>query len=223
MAYDFYLDKLLLPVPPSSLQLKIGNNNKTYTLINGEDINVLKSAKLTEISFEMLLPGVQYGFAKYKDGFKHASYFLEQIELLKTNKKPFQFIVIRNLPNGTFLFDTNMKVSLEEYTIKEDSDEGFDVTVSVKLKQYKDYGTKTYEIKNTPSGTTASENNNRAPSDNQPKATTYTVKKGDSLWKIAKKYYGNGSKYTKIYEANKSKIKNPNLIYPGQVFTIPGV
>lgn len=50
---------------------------------------------------------------------------------------------------------------------------------------------------------------------------TYTVKKGDCLWNIAKKYYGKGSQYTKIYNANKDKIKNPNLIYPGQVLNIP--
>ena len=50
---------------------------------------------------------------------------------------------------------------------------------------------------------------------------TYTVKKGDCLWNIAKKFYGNGSKYTKIYEANKDKIKNPQLIYAGQVLVIP--
>ena len=50
---------------------------------------------------------------------------------------------------------------------------------------------------------------------------TYTVKKGDCLWNIAKKFYGNGSAYTKIYDANTHKIANPNLIYPGQVFVIP--
>ena len=50
---------------------------------------------------------------------------------------------------------------------------------------------------------------------------TYTVKKGDCLWNIAKKFYGNGSAYTKIYDANTNKIANPNLIYPGQVFVIP--
>ena len=53
--------------------------------------------------------------------------------------------------------------------------------------------------------------------------TTYTVKKGDNLWTLAKKFYGSGADYTKIYEANKDTIgKNPNLIYPGQTFTIPG-
>lgn len=55
----------------------------------------------------------------------------------------------------------------------------------------------------------------------KPTAKTYTVKSGDCLWTIAKKYYGNGAQYTKIYNANKDKISNPNLIYVGQVLTIP--
>lgn len=50
---------------------------------------------------------------------------------------------------------------------------------------------------------------------------TYTVKKGDCLWNIAKKYYGDGSKYKKIYDANTKKIADPKLIYVGQVFVIP--
>jgi LysM repeat protein len=49
---------------------------------------------------------------------------------------------------------------------------------------------------------------------------TYTVVKGDCLWNIAKKYYGDGFKYTIIYEKNKDQRKDPNLIYPGQVFEI---
>ena len=51
---------------------------------------------------------------------------------------------------------------------------------------------------------------------------TYTVKKGDCLWNIAKRFYGSGAKYTVIYNANRGVIGgNPNLIYPGQVLTIP--
>lgn len=46
----------------------------------------------------------------------------------------------------------------------------------------------------------------------------YTVKKGDTLWAIAKQYLGSGTKYTQI--ASENNIKNPNLIYPGQVFKI---
>lgn len=50
---------------------------------------------------------------------------------------------------------------------------------------------------------------------------TYTVVKGDCLWKIARKFLGKGSKYTLIYELNKDIIKNPNVIYIGQKLKIP--
>ena len=49
----------------------------------------------------------------------------------------------------------------------------------------------------------------------------YTIKKGDTLWKIAAEFYKNGAKYTKIVEANLEVIKNADLIYPGQVIRIP--
>lgn len=49
----------------------------------------------------------------------------------------------------------------------------------------------------------------------------YEIKSGDSLSKIAKKYYGDGNQYNKIFEANKEVIKDPNLIYPGQKIRIP--
>jgi len=52
---------------------------------------------------------------------------------------------------------------------------------------------------------------------------TYTVAKGDCLWNIAKKVYGNGSYWKVIYEANKSSIKNPNVIYVNQTFVLPQV
>jgi nucleoid-associated protein YgaU len=50
---------------------------------------------------------------------------------------------------------------------------------------------------------------------------TYTVVAGDTLSKIAKREYGDASKWHRIYEANKDTIKNPDLIYPGQTFKIP--
>jgi len=50
---------------------------------------------------------------------------------------------------------------------------------------------------------------------------TYTVRSGDSLSKIAKAQYGDASQWKRIYEANRDKISNPDLIHPGQEFTIP--
>ncbi len=59
----------------------------------------------------------------------------------------------------------------------------------------------------------------------KPKEILYTVVKGDCLWNIAKKdnIYGNGFAWPKIYHANKDQIKDPNLIYPQQVFKVPNL
>ncbi len=53
-------------------------------------------------------------------------------------------------------------------------------------------------------------------------AKTYVVVHGDSLSKIAKREYGDASKWPRIYDANRDLIKNPDLIYPGQELKIPG-
>lgn len=55
----------------------------------------------------------------------------------------------------------------------------------------------------------------------EPEPRFYTVVRGDTLGKIAKEHYGNASKYPVIFEANKPMLKDPNLIYPGQVLRIP--
>ena len=54
-----------------------------------------------------------------------------------------------------------------------------------------------------------------------PTGRTIVVQPGNSLWKMARESYGQGVRYTVIYEANKDQIANPDLIYPGQVFSVP--
>ena len=80
MAYDFYLDAMLLPVTPSKLTISIDNKNKTMVLINDGEINILKKPGLTDISFTALLPQTKYPFAVYKNGFQKADVFLDKLE-----------------------------------------------------------------------------------------------------------------------------------------------
>lgn len=167
--YDFYLDKCLLPIAPEKLQIKINNANKTITLIDEGEINILKTAELTDVEFECMIPQFQYPFASYSSGFKSAAYFLDCLEKLKTEKKPFQFIVSRATPGGKVLFSTNIKVSMENYTITEQAKDGFDLRVKIKMKQYREYGTKTVEVKSTG---TAAATATRADSSTQDKPVT---------------------------------------------------
>lgn len=224
--YDFYLDKCLLPITPQKLQIKINSANKTVTLVNEGEINILKTPKLTDVEFECIIPQMKYPFSSYKSGFKEPLYFFDYFEKLKKDKKPFQFIVSRALPNGKALVSTDRKVSMEDYQIMESAENGFDYTVKIKLKYYRDYCTKEVSILNMEAGMKVSVQKTRAaetspvPANNQ----TYTVVKGDCLWNIAKKIYGDGAKYTVIYDANRDVVSgSPNLIYPGQVLIIPAV
>jgi len=57
----------------------------------------------------------------------------------------------------------------------------------------------------------------------EPEAQFHTVVRGDTLSKIAKAYYSNAMKYPAIFEANKPMLKDPDLIYPGQVLRIPPI
>nr|DAQ19569.1 MAG TPA: tail assembly protein [Caudoviricetes sp.] len=224
--YDVYLGNCLLPVTPDKIQIKINGNNKTVNLINEGEINVLKKPGLTEIEFEAEIPQINHPYASYKSGFKNANYFFRFFERLMVKRKPVQFIICRKLPTGKQLLNTNIKVSLEDYKITEESKNGFDFSVKFSLKQYKDYGTKIVNI-TTVNSTPSAVPEPQRETDNSPapqSAQTYTVVSGDCLWNIAKAYYGDGSKYTAIYDANRDVIGgNPNLIYPGQVLTIPAI
>ena len=212
--YYFYMGSVLLPISPESFSLKVKNANKTLTLINEGEINILRDAGLTELDFKVLIPAVQYSFAKYDDGFKRPSYYLDYFEKLKTSKQPFQFIVSRYMPDGKMLFDTNMRVSLEDYKVDEKSQEGFDLVVSISLKQYKYYGTKIVTVTDGIANVT-----NQRETGNAPSTGVYIVKEGDTLWSIAKTVYGDGSMYSAISEAN-GNVSN-NAIQEGQELTIP--
>ena len=218
--YSFYFGDMLLPVTPQKLTVKIKGNNKTLTLVNEGEINFLRQPGLTEISFDAVLP--MLGAYPFSGSYQRPDYYISVFEKLMTSAAPFRFIVSRVSPSGKLLFDTNMKVSLENYTLTEDATKGPDMTVAITLKQYIDYATKTVTVvKPAETSKPAVKEEKKRETSSAPKTRTYTVKSGDCLWNIAKKYYGNGAEYTKIYNANRDKIKNPNLIYVGQVLTIP--
>lgn len=220
--YRFFLDGMQLPIAPSSMTMKINGKNETVTLINEGEVNMLKKPGLTDIDFEVEFPNVKYPYAVYPNGFQPSAYYLDMLEKLKLSQKPFKFIVNRMKPNGFLLFDTNMTVSIEDYEIEDNAENGFDMVVKIKLKQYREY--KTEIIKNQPS-TSSSTNLNQKVTVEKKRSTTgkektktHTVARGETLWGIAKRYLGEGSKYTELAKIN--NLSNPNLIRVGQVIKL---
>lgn len=140
--YQVFLDKLLLPVAPEAITMTMNNRNTLVDLINDGQVNIIKSAGLTDVSFKFMIPHQKYPFATYTAGFLSAPVFFEVLEKLKTDMKPFQFILVRFTTFKTPPTFTNLTVTLEDYTIEEDANNGLDIYISVNLKQYKKYETK---------------------------------------------------------------------------------
>lgn len=216
MAYEVYLDDMRLPIPPQKIPIKYPGQNKTANLINGEEVNLLKLRGLAEISLDFILPQMRYPSAVWDGSVDSAGEFAERLMALQKNKRVFELIVIREAPEGSF--DTNLDVTVEDLKISDDVKEGFDLAVSLSLKEYRHYGTKVMNF--SLDNRTVDESEPERPG--APEQTnTYTVVKGDCLWKIAKKLLGDGSRWGELFDLNRDQISNPNLIYPGQVLAIP--
>lgn len=234
--YHFFIGDLEMPYAPSELKVTIGSNNKTVDLINGNEINILKNPKLTEIEFDVELPrGRQYAFANTLVSSKTYTDYFEKLML---NKTPTKLVITRPNPSiktgigGTIrdFESTVLTVSLEGYSLEESADNAYDIKVSLKFKEYASYGTVKKTVVNT---TTSNKVTVTTPTKPVTKNKSYVVKSGDCLWNIARKFYGNGAKWTTIYNANKSIIEstakkygrksssNGHWIYPGTKLTIP--
>ncbi len=208
MSYQCYLFGELMPETPGKLTVRIKGKNKTLELLNEGEINFLRTPGLTEITLPLTFPMLT--------AVRTPDYYLRLLEKAKTARATTQFVMTRTTPDGRLLFDTNIRVSVEDYTVTENAANGLDVSVEVNLKQYRDFGLQTIHIGSGGGALTKERSSATAP-----KASSYTVKTGDSLWSIAKYFFGDGAKYDLIYEANRESISDPNLLYAGQILVIP--
>lgn len=233
MAYYFFLNDDLLPVPPPRMSLSFKNKNKTIDLINEGEINIIKTPGLTEISFDAMLPNRYYPFSNYDSSFtqslaksllggnnfafKKASYFIDNFERHKASQAPIRLIITRMTPRYELLFDTNMLVTVEDYGVNEDAGNGLDAIVPLKLKQYRPYATKELEV-------TTDENGNKTATVKQVRQTAkeipraYQIRNEQSVWEACKRASGGSLDWRGV--ANLNGVLNPVNPLKGTVLNL---
>ncbi|NEZ76304.1 LysM peptidoglycan-binding domain-containing protein [Clostridium botulinum] len=224
--YKMYLgindgeEGFILPVLPEKIEFDEDGNNKTYDIINLGEINTINKPKLMEISFESFFPKHKGPYVSSEQLFE-PSFYIAKIREWRDKKQKIRFIF-----TGSPL-EINDLFTIENFKPSEEGGEVGDVHYSIELKRYKNYAAKKVVIV-TPKTSAANQsvkkviaNSKAARPSNTNKPKTHTVSGNDTLWHIAKRYLGDGNKWPQIYNLNKDKIKNPNLIYTGQVLRLP--
>ena len=211
LTYNAEKEKIQLPVLPESFQTKNGSSNDSVDISGLGEITIMQSRPALQFSFSSFFPAAKFPGLQVSSITKPLT-LIQKINTWKASKKPIHFIATAC---GVDLYCT-----IEQFDYSEEGGDPGTYQYSIALKEYREIAVRQVKV-DIPSATaTVKKDEPRVDNSVQPK--TYTVKSGDCLWNIAKKYYGSGADYTKIYNANKGTIGgNPNLIYPGQVLTIP--
>ena len=192
---EFYIDSLRLPVPVQEVSVKSGTDINTISLAKGGELGIFAGKKLDTISFSSFYPATERSYCQYPGN-------------------PVRFIITETDINKQFLVDSFEKT----YKINGRGDLYF----SLSLVEYKEIVIPQIAPANTNKAPTKTPTSKRPTDKKENKGSkTHIVKRGDTLWGLAKKYYGDGSKYMKIANANKDKVKNPNLIIDGWKLVIP--
>lgn len=200
-------EKLRLPVLPSTFELTYSRSNTSVEVTNYGEINIIGNRNLKTIPISSFFPNQVYNFVQYRD-FPKPYKCVKLIEKWAGN--PIQLTI-----TGT---NINMQATIESFTYGEQDGTG-DVYYTLELKEYrKPKVTETKKSTTVNKKTTKIEKTETKRTTKQVKSTTYTVKKGDTLWDIAKRLTGSSSNWQAI--ANQNGITNPKTLQIGQKLVI---
>jgi phage tail protein X len=192
--------ELQLPVTPPSFTVEHGINIETINIHTIGDVNIAGYSTLATLKIECLFPAQSYSFALASQ--EPYSY----VEVFK--KWCSERVVVRFIVSDT---PVNLPVLVQSITYSE-QDGTNDVYATITLREYREL--RAVKVEKTGSG-----NKSRPSEGSKSIPASYTIKKGDTLSSICRKFYGDASLYPKLAAAN--GIKNPNLIYAGRTIKLP--
>jgi nucleoid-associated protein YgaU len=203
---------LRLPVNPEEITYNQTQNVDEIDIFGIGGINIPRGMKPIEISFESEFPSKPHQYVETPNDFKDGEFYIRQFTEWRNSDKPIRYIV----HDGTKV-KLNILVIIEDFEVKEKAGEEGDYYISFGLKQYKPYGIST--LLSAGSQLLYSQNNREV---NPPNPKSYTIKRGDTLYLIAKRFLGDGARYPEIHSINIPPLQsNPNLIHPDQVIKLP--
>jgi hypothetical protein len=206
-------DRIRFPVLPKEIQYDFANQFHSYSILSIGAVKLPSGQELNGFRWDGMFPGKARERDPYVREWKEPKELYKWLEnCKKTHGKSKKLrLLITETP-------INFDVYLEDFSGTFSGGCG-DYNYKISFIQAKDL-----TVSASGGSGSSGANQNQSPARPSPSpAKTYTVVKGDSLWKIAQKFMGNGARYTELHEANRSIIgANPSLIYPGQVLTIPG-
>lgn len=197
--------ELILPVTPSSYEWDHANRVESIQLDQIGEITLPGGKLMGSCTLEVLLPARLYSFCN-PGTVTNPYIYLERLERWSDSGTPVRWIV-----SGT---PTNALVLIESVRYGE-RDGTNDLYAIITIRQYARPETPVLAVSGGGAQTS------RDASTGASQQRTYTVQRGDTLWGISRKFYGDGSLAYRLASANSAIIKNPGLIYPGQVLTIP--
>lgn len=206
-------ESLQIPVLPSEFEVEVAGEYDNKRIVKGKKVDVFNGEDLETATLESFFP------ADPNVPYASCNGILDPYNYVDTIKRWVkEGTVLRYIITDT---NINMNCRIKSFSFREQDGTG-DVYYSISIQEHNEV--KFTKVKKQAEKKPSTANKGNRPS--KPVSTNkqvryYTVKKGDCLWNISKKYYGKGSDYNKIFNANKDKIKNPSLIYPGQKFVIP--
>jgi nucleoid-associated protein YgaU len=211
LTYNGETEKIRFPVLPEEIQIKKGGANKSVDIQGLGEVVIKQDPRAITISFSSFFPFTPFPGVQF-DELTPPSDIKDKITVWKNSDKPVHFLV-----SGTTI---NLYCAIEDFSYSEQGGDIGTLHYSLTLKEYKETAARQVKI-DIPTQKAVVPEPSPARTDNRAPEKTYTVVKGDCLWNIAAKHLGSGSRYTEIYNLNTDIIKNPNLIYPGQVLKLP--
>lgn len=203
-------EKLRFPVLPTKFDVTHGTKNTSVTISGLGEILVLQDRAAVEVSWDSFFPAAYFPGIQTPFMLSSPDTTIQRLFEWKISAKPVHLIL-----TGTRVNFYAAIQSLQPY--RKGGDPG-SIYYKIKLKEYREVRIRQVKVSSTG---TATVSGGSTRTDNRVQAKTYTVKPGDCLYNISKSTLGDGGRYNEIYSLNKDKLKNPNLIYPGQVLQLP--